>query len=265
MAPFPVRDSKVGIQMPTVPTGSAIDAAGNIYVTGYQKLISGTSGEDYYTIKITAAGQVDTAWGTKSYNEANYDDRATAIAVDSDNNVIVTGNITMSDGSKRIHTIKYSGASGEVLWDHTFLPSAPEHTSDTAASLGVYGGYVYITGIARVSGSTSDDILILKYDNSYSDGGPHAPVATVVYDHSSTLGAQGTQDVADAISVGAGGVAVIGRTWNGTEFDMLTLKYDLGLTDAARKAWPHSSPAATPPATTVPGADSSKSIRTATS
>jgi len=231
-----LRDSKVGIQMPTVPTGSAVDSNGTIYMVGYQKLIGGTSGEDYYLIRIKPSGEVDTAWGTKSYNEANLDDRATGVAVDSADNVIVTGNITMADGGKHIHTIKYSGATGNVLWEHTYEPTGPAHTSDQAAALAVQGDYVYIAGVARVSGSTNDDILILRYDNTFSDGGSHPPLAAIVYDRA------GKQDVADHISAAAGGVALVGRTWNGAEFDMLTLKYDLGLADATKKVWQHPSP-----------------------
>lgn len=236
-----IRDSKAGVQMPTVPTGSAVDASGNIYITGYQNLINGTSGEDFYTIKLTPLAEapwvaVDTAWGPKTYNEANEHDRATSIAIDSANNVIVAGNVTMGDGSKHIHIVKYSGTNaGEVLWEHTYAPTTPvAHSYDMVTSIAIYGNNVYVAGLARISGNTDDDILILKYDNTKTGDNP--PVTAVVYNHTET------QDDSAYIAAGENGVAVIGKTWDGAEFDMLTLKYDLDLTDATKKVWQHSSP-----------------------
>ncbi|MBI5657807.1 MAG: hypothetical protein HZC44_13680, partial [Geobacter sp.] len=92
----------------------AVDSAGNTIITG----ASDQSGNnDYYTVKIKADGS-GVLW-SKTYDKAGGDDHATAMAVDSDDNVIVTG-YAWHGTNYDYHTIKYSGSDGTALWQHTF-------------------------------------------------------------------------------------------------------------------------------------------------
>lgn len=79
-----------------------IDASANIYVTGY------TSGDinkaDYFTIKYNSSGTQQ--WTVQS-DGFHLDDKATNIALDSMNNVIVTGEVENAPGSLLYGTIKY--------------------------------------------------------------------------------------------------------------------------------------------------------------
>lgn len=81
----------------------AVDGNGNVYVTGYS--LSSTD-YDYATIKYNANG--DTLW-TRRYNgPGNGSDEASAIAVDSNGNVYVTGYSIGSGTNNDFATIKYN-------------------------------------------------------------------------------------------------------------------------------------------------------------
>jgi len=92
----------------------AIDSSDNVIVTGYRTVTAGYA--DYATIKYSIAGA---ALWTNYYNgPGNRDDEAMAVAVDSQDNVIVTG-YSASTSATPINydyaTIKYSSA-GVPLW-----------------------------------------------------------------------------------------------------------------------------------------------------
>lgn len=93
----------------------AVDSQGSVIIAGF-RVISGGDNE-YYIAKLRSDG-TGTVW-TASYNKASGDDEAVAIAVDSNNDVIVTG-YEWNGSHYDIHTIKYSGGAGAVLWQSTF-------------------------------------------------------------------------------------------------------------------------------------------------
>ena len=81
----------------------AVDASGNIYITGYSN--STTSNNDYLTLKYDITGTQE--WITKYNGIGNNVDQAAAIAVDAIGNVFITG---LSKGAGTIEdyeTIKY--------------------------------------------------------------------------------------------------------------------------------------------------------------
>jgi len=92
-------------------TALAVDATGNVYVTGYSRS-SGTS-RDYATIKYNAAGAKE--WEARYNRPENSDDIATALAVDATGNVYVTGYSVGSGNSYDYATIKYN-AAGAQQW-----------------------------------------------------------------------------------------------------------------------------------------------------
>src|SRR6266704_3508751 len=66
----------------------ATDSSGNVIVTGQWDSLAGAH-YDYATVKYSAAGVL--LWAKQFNGPANRDDVAAAIAVDSSDNVIVTG------------------------------------------------------------------------------------------------------------------------------------------------------------------------------
>jgi hypothetical protein len=181
---------------------SAVDSAGNIVVTGYQNLANDTN-DNFLTVKINGNGS-GVAWRVL-YDKAGGADQATAIAVDTDNNVIVTG-YSWNGVNNDIHTIKYDGASGAVLWQHTF--NGPANGQDISTSIAVDSlNNIYVGGYSQNS-SGSEDYLIIKY----APTGPN-PDGTPVWQVTCRGTAPGANKVT-SITAGVNGIAVTGQSWN---------------------------------------------------
>lgn len=193
---------------------SVVDSMGNVIITGYRNL-AGDTNDDYYTVKFNADGS-GVVWRA-SYDKAGGSDQAMAVAVDSNNDVIVTGYV-WNGTNKDIHTIKYSGATGAVLWQHTFNGAANGNDIGTAVSVDSLNN-VYVGGSSQ-NGAGNDDYLVMKF----SPNGPNpdnTPVWQVTYN-----GPANGIDQLTSLSAGTDGVAATGESWNGASFDMTTVKYD---------------------------------------
>lgn len=137
-------------------TALAVDGKGYAYVTGY---VEGPVEEryNYATVKYTPDG--DTAW-VRTYNGAGSDeDRAYAVAVDDDRNVIVTGSSwgTFNDYA----TLKYD-STGALKWVARY--NGPANSEDYAWDLKVdLSGYIYVTGYSTGT-NLKYDCLTIKYN-----------------------------------------------------------------------------------------------------
>ena len=122
-----------------------VDNAGNVYVTGVS---SGTSGFDYATVKYSATGQE--LWVARYNGPGDAGDAATAIAIDSDGNVYVTGEsarTTWSGGSSRdydIASVKYDDR-GIEQWVDRFAGAAQNDDQPVGIKCG-RNGDVYVVG-----------------------------------------------------------------------------------------------------------------------
>lgn len=138
----------------------AIDAAKNVYVTGYSVGI-GTA-QDFATIKYNSMGVQQ--W-IATYSGFNNDiDNANAIVVDNSNNIIVTG-FSLSNGtSYNFTTIKYD-PSGNEIWVRKYNGSG--NGSDIAKSIVADdSGNVCVTGESYGGIFTSYDIATIKYNSA---------------------------------------------------------------------------------------------------
>ncbi|MBK9330931.1 MAG: SBBP repeat-containing protein [Ignavibacteria bacterium] len=135
---------------------TAIDNAGNVYVTG-RSFLSG-SNFDYATIKYNANG--DELWVSR-YNGSGGIDEANAIAVDNAGNVYVTGKSQGGASNSDFVTIKYN-PDGVQLWLRSYNGSG--NGIDEAVGISVDANEnVYITGISW--SGFNNDIATVKYNS----------------------------------------------------------------------------------------------------
>ncbi len=240
----------------------AIDASGNVYITGW----SYQYGDDYVTIKYNSSG--DTVWTRKYNGPTSFADVALAIKVDLSGSVYITG-LSQGVGStypEDYATIKYN-SDGDTVWVRRY--NGPGDYVDAATAIAVDdSGSVYVTGRSYASG-TNYDYATIKYNSAgaqqwlqrYSGPGNNYDRATaIVLDNSrnvyvtgwSRTGSSGTEDYATVkynsngvqewvhryngpdnsvdfahamVVDGAGNVYVTGCSNTSISLDYLTIKY----------------------------------------
>lgn len=237
-----------------VANAIAVDASGNVYVTGRSQG-SGTD-YDYTTIKYRPTGKKK--W-VRRYDEANGDDIANAIAVDASSNVYVTGSAYTDATDEEYATIKY-GPRGKRQWLRRYDVAYDWWDYATAIAVDSRGN-VYVTGSSfeykSLSGATikygprgkrkwvntgfgsaiAVDVTGNVYVAGMYDGWLRCSrYATTKYssagDHKWTALYPGPEDFlcggCRAIAVDASGnVYVTGYSYgSGTGYDYATIKYD---------------------------------------
>jgi uncharacterized delta-60 repeat protein len=137
----------------------AVDSKDNIYVTGASMLEAASYNDDYATIKYSPDSNLP-VWVAR-YNPANDQDAATAIAVDSSDNIYVTGYPLYPATNNDYATIKYSPDSNHPVWVHRY--NGPGNSVDAAHCIAIDSNdNIYVTGNSAGSG-TFDDYATIKY------------------------------------------------------------------------------------------------------
>lgn len=141
------------------PTAIAVDATGNVIVVGNSR--GKTSGYDWVVIKYDTNG--NRLWVQVQDGGTSNDDYAACIALDSNNNLLVGGNLYLKDPSyTSMAVIKYD-TNGNKKWQKTVHGSG-NYSYDTANSIAVDGNNnVVITGRTYSSDNTYDCATI-KFD-----------------------------------------------------------------------------------------------------
>lgn len=132
----------------------AVDRDGNVYVTGY--LTNQPFGTDYFTVKYDVAGHK--LWEARYNGDGNDDDFATAMAVDAEGSVYVTGSSKTEANASDYVTIKYN-TNGATQWLARYdLQNGAGRSYDAATALAIDdSGNVY------VSGWSENDFATVKY------------------------------------------------------------------------------------------------------
>lgn len=139
-----------------VPTAIAVDRTGNVYVTGSSP-VAGTVCT-YTTIKYSSDGIQK--WVAMYNGPGNGDDKPAAIAVDSAENVYVTGRSYGSNTGYDFATIKYD-STGLQQWAARYDGPANDWDEATALALDDSGN-VYVTGLSYAT-DTGFDYATIKY------------------------------------------------------------------------------------------------------
>lgn len=135
---------------------SVTDNQNNIYVAGYY----GKSNDiDFYIRAYDSSGRL--IWFNLYDGIAKRNDCITALAVDDQGNVYVTGFSLGLDTDYDFVVIKYD-ASGKEQWVRRYDASGTDESTDIAVDA---KGNVYVTGVSR-GATTYDDFLTIKYDSN---------------------------------------------------------------------------------------------------
>jgi len=134
----------------------AVDARGNVYVTGSSPGIGTIN--DFSTVKYDSAG--NQLWVARYNGPANYSDMARAIKLDANENVYVSGHSYDTASNYDYVTIKYDSEGNEV-WVQRY--NGLGDNSDQIADLAVDNSTnVYVTG-SSYGNQTGLDIVTIKY------------------------------------------------------------------------------------------------------
>jgi hypothetical protein len=173
-------------------------------------------------VNLTESGQggawtasVTQAWVRRYNAPGNGDDRAHALALDSQGNVYVTGESPGSGTGGDYATRKYS-PSGQLLWAKRY--NGPGNDIDYAWDLALDSqGNVYVTGYSTGSG-TGGDYATLKY----------SPSGQLLWAkrYNGPGGSNGFDDAYALALDSQGNVYVTGASWgSGTGYDYATIRY----------------------------------------
>ncbi len=217
----------VGFQ--DIACGVTVDSSNNVYITGRSVWTQANYG--YCTIKYDTSG--NSLW-TNRYDSGGMDE-AYGIAVDSSDNIYVTGN-----SSNNYCTIKYTSSS-IAIWTN-FYDSGGD---DTAYGVAVDSSdNIYVTGQSGTIKYNSSGLAlwtnIIAYgngvavdssDNFYVTGALNTNYRTVKF---SPIGLSlwiksyngGGDDTAYGVAVDSSdNIYVTGQSYNGTNYDYCTIKY----------------------------------------
>ena len=188
-----------------------LDGLGNVYVTGHS--MGSSSDFDYATIKYNPSGVQQ--WEARYNGTGNLFDAASAIAMDANGKIIVTGYSYGSGSDNDYVTVKYD-QSGNQLWAKRFNGTGNDYDKANAITVDMNNN-VYVTGRCFGIGSGQDYATI-----KYSPAG----VELWVNIYNGLVG-NGYDEATDIVYDGADGIYITGASKNtGTNNDYVTIKYD---------------------------------------
>ncbi|UOG77630.1 T9SS type A sorting domain-containing protein (plasmid) [Hymenobacter tibetensis] len=187
----------------------AVDNTGHVAVTGTSE--SGPS-YDYATVRYTPTGQQ--LWAARYNGPGNGYDEATAVAVDNDGAVAVTGYADTGGSNWDYVTIKYAAASGQQTWQNTYDGAANSY--DEARDVVIdRESRVVVTGRSYNATGTSDYATVAYV------GRTGLPLWQVRSPQASAGEAAATSLAVDITGV----ITVTGSAAGGSSSDYLTCKY----------------------------------------
>lgn len=152
-------------------TAIMTDDDGNVYVTGSSQ---GANGSDYVTIKYSGDGEEQ--WSERYNGPGNGEDSPSAIYIDTENNVYVTGWSQGTGSWTDFFTIKYDPDGNELWsaryngtgndWDEAFAICADESGNIyvIGPSIGTSGYSEFVT--IKYNGAKGNELWVQRYNPS---------------------------------------------------------------------------------------------------
>ncbi|APV50799.1 hypothetical protein BWI17_14550 [Betaproteobacteria bacterium GR16-43] len=174
----------------------AVDGNGNVIVTGEEQLSDVDS--NWNTIKYAAANGA-ILWQAEFSDPAGGIDVPYAVRRDSNNDVVIVG-VRFNGATRDGQVIKYSGATGAIVWSKTY--PGTEFGDDFLYALAFDAANNVVVAGMHTNGEESQDWVVLKYA---------AANGNLLWEKVIGTG-EGLADAAFAVAVDAqGGVFVAGR------------------------------------------------------
>jgi len=205
-------------------TAVAVDSQGNYVAAGYAKGQGGPSDCDYLTAKYDSAGNL--LWAETYDGPSHIADQVAALALDSADNVVVTGESFDLEHTFDYLTVKYDPA-GHQLWEARYNSWDSWLANDSPTSLAVDGNdNIIVTGEAQPA--IGDDNVYINYATVKYD--PQGNEQWVAYYNG--FGGSDDHYAKDVSTDYEGNIFVTGNSPNGgwllygPQVDLATIKYD---------------------------------------
>jgi hypothetical protein len=135
----------------------AIDNNGAFYVGGYR---TATTEKDFLFAKLDTAGSL--IWGPLTYNgPINGDDELEAIALDNNDNPIVTGSSELDSLNLDYYTMRYD-TSGTIIWSINYNGLANNNDVPTDISIDPFNN-IFVIGQSQDSSGVTSQYITVKY------------------------------------------------------------------------------------------------------
>ncbi|MCC7158644.1 MAG: SBBP repeat-containing protein, partial [Ignavibacteria bacterium] len=164
---------------------------GDIIVTG--KSFGTATGEDYATIRINQSTGAQ-VWESRYNNPetGGNPDQVSALAVDINGDVIVTGQSYSTGGGWDFFTQKYSGVNGSQMWNHRYNGTADSWDVPVSICTDRFGN-VFVAGMTYLAGEQDSRNIVIKYNSA---GGiqwqkTHASAGNSIYPKAMTVDTAG--------------------------------------------------------------------------
>ena len=175
------------------------DEAVAVFATGYTTNAAGN--KDIYTVRRDPVTGVQN-WAV-TFGAAGADDEGSAIVVDGNGDVVITGYIGIGGINRDVYVAKYDGANGSLKWSKTYPGAGGSSDGGTSVAVDASGN-VAVAGYA-VNATGGMDMFAARYS---ADG-------TTVFFERLIDGGNNKTDVANSVAMdSAGNVMVAGYARN---------------------------------------------------